>query len=45
MLGSVNDDHAMLDGLCNLLLGGPFQGHVGDEVGNLPHLNLGASFR
>ena len=35
----------MLDGLDNVAIGGPLQRHIGDEVRDLPHLDLGSLFR
>ena len=32
VLGSINDDHAMLDCPCDLRLGSAFQSHIGNEI-------------
>ena len=44
VLSGVDDHHAVLDGLHDVTLGGPFQCHIGDEVRDLPHLYLGGLF-
>ena len=39
---SVNNNHAMANGRCKLVIGGANQGHISDEVRDYSHLSLGS---